>query len=235
MLTRMICFLSVVIFVGCTKQEVQKYSSPNTITFYKDQYASDSLMFSFATDASLDVDVDTLYLKMRVAGTVADHDRAVQLLTAEGTTARAGVDFKLPGTVLPAGQTDLLYPLILYRTPEMKHTTFRLALVPKASDDFGANGPTGLEIGGTVSLDTLIVNVNDQVTEPTYWADISSVFGTYSAVKYQFMIQTMGYSDFSSLSTPAYYNAVIKLRNALAAYEAENGELMDESGDPVSF
>lgn len=235
MLHRIICFLSVVIFVGCTKQEVQRYSSSNTLTFYKDQYASDSLHFSFATDVGLNVVVDTLYLKMRVAGTVADHDRVVQIETAAGTTARIGVDFKLPGTVLHSGQTDVLYPLILFRTPEMKLTTFRLALIPKASDDFDANGPTGLEIGGTVSLDTLIVNVNDQVTEPTWWADVASDFGSYSAVKYQFMIQTMGYSDFSSLSTPQYYNAVIKLRNALAAYEKENGELIDEFGNPVSF
>jgi len=98
-------------------------------------------------------------------------------------------------------------------------------------------GAVGQELGTTISLNKMTIDVSNQLMEPTYWSDIEPAFGTFSAVKFKFMIEVTGLSDFSyeAIGTSGYYNLPVKLRNALSEYEALHGPLIDEFGNQVTF
>ena len=71
---------------------------------------------------------------------------------------------------------------------------------------------------------------------------ISDYFGTCSRTKYLFVFETLGIWDFSVWSywgmmadASKFTPAQRMLQEALAAYEAENGPLIDENGEQVTF
>lgn len=229
-------FLSILfLMAACKKENVSTYKGPDGITFYVDEYEVDSLNYSFAY-SPVPKNRDTVFLKMRVVGAAADYPRVISVTAGAGSTARQGKDYELPEITLPAGALTVLYPVVLLNSPEMTTTTFRLVAQVAPGKDFQV-GATGREIGGTTSLEKIIIDMSNKIIKPSYWDDVESAFGAFSERKFRFMVQVTGLSDFSydAIGVDGYYNLPVKLQNALAEYEAVNGPMIDESGNEVTF
>lgn len=220
---------------SCQKDELIDYSGGDGIAFYVGEYEIDSVSYSFAFSPA-PIDKDTIYLKMRVVGGAKDYPRTIAVKAGPGTTARPEVDFILPQHTLPAGALTVDYPVIVMNTPEMADNEFRLVAEVTESKDFSP-GAVGQEIGGSYNLPKILVKITNKIVEPTYWPDVESAFGPFSAAKFRFMIQATGLTDFSyeALGTSGIYNLPVRLRNALLEYEAANGPLIDENGNRVTF
>ena len=222
--------------LACKKQDVATYSGENGISFYRGQYETDSLSYSFAFSIT-PKQKDTIFLKMRVQGPAVDHARTISVKAAEGTTARENVDYRLSDAKLPAGALTLMYPVVLLNSPEMLTNTYRLIVEVAPNKDF-TTVALGSEITGeTIALKSIKIDVSNRIVQPTYWTSIQGSFGTFSVAKFKFMIQVTGLTDFSdeAIGIDGFYNLPVKLSNALVVYEAANGPLIDENGNRVTF
>jgi hypothetical protein len=228
--------------ISCTKQEVPRYKEPDAVTFYYNNGEADSVSYSFATVGYGRL-TDTVYLQMRVLGTVTAADRPVQLRAVEGSTARPNVDYKLPDFVVRAGVSSFLYPLLVYKTPEMNTEILRLILEVVPNSSFPGIAAEGLVAGlttddNTYSHNRIKVDLTDKLIKPNAWP---TKFGTYSDVKYGFVIQTLGTGDFRLTSQGGVWTSAnldlarVVLREALVKYELANGALIDETGVRVTF
>lgn len=222
--------------LACKKQEVATYSGDDGISFYRGQYESDSLSYSFAISRT-PKQKDTLFLKMRVQGAATDYARTVSVKAAQGTNARDGVDYLLPDAKLPPGAITIMYPVILLNSPGMLTNVYRLVVEVAPNKDFRA-GALGSEITGqTVAVKSIKIDISNTLLRPTYWNSVEGSFGTFSVVKFKFMIKVTGLTDFSqeAIGVDGVYNLPIKLQNALVEYEAVNGPMIDENGNQVTF
>lgn len=234
--------LLITIMVGCQKQEVMQYDSADALSFYYGASEADSLSYSFAT-IGYGKQSDTLYLQMRVVGDVASQPRPVKLHAVGGSTARLNIDYKLPEFSVPANTASFLYPLVINKTPEMKTQILRLVLEVEPNDAFPGLAPEGLVPGltsatNTTSINKLKIDFTDKLIKPNNWP---YQFGTYSDVKYDFVIQVLGSGDFRTEAQGGTWTATdltlaaVQLRDALITYEASHGILIDENGLRVSF
>ncbi|MFA4867978.1 MAG: DUF4843 domain-containing protein [Pedobacter sp.] len=226
---------------ACKKQEVGTYAGKDGISFFAYDYealhSTNVISFSFAF-ALRPQTRDTIYVRMRVTGKISDRPRTVQLKAVEGSTARAGIDYILPEATVPAGEYMFQYPVIVLNSPEMLTNTYRLVLEVAETNDFtlGSVGLTPATTSGAErNFKQLKMDINNQLTQPSYWS--VGDFGVFSAVKYRFMVQVTGLTDFSeeAIGVDGSYNLPVRLRNALLEYEAVNGPLMDENNVRVSF
>ena len=224
-----------VVLTSCTKDEIMFYEGPDAISIYRGQYAADSVNYFFAFELPT-VEKDTVWVTMRVQGPTRDYDRQIQLTSTDGTTATEGVEYELPLVTWPADSVTLQYPVVLIRSEGLKEEVKTIVVVPVANDHF-VQGALGQEIGNSFSIPTFKIHFSDFLSKPAYWDTSSSNYGwgAYSAVKFQFMISVYGVTDFSTLSSSELLNTRLRFRKKLAEYVAENGPLIDENGDEVSF
>lgn len=223
---------------ACKKEEVPFYLEKDGIAFYTSTTeGADSTSYSFAFNIT-PKNSDTVYFNMRVVGRKADHDRTVKVVAGPGTTARPGIDFLLPEAKVPAGQSEIKYPIVLLSTPEMTTKTFDIVADVAENSDFilGAIGELPV-FNNTTTINTrrVKVSVTNRLIQPAYWPGIERYFGAFSQAKLRFMISILGITDFSTITVDQQYNFPVKLRQALADYEAVNAPLMDENGVRVTF
>ncbi|MFT4093527.1 MAG: DUF4843 domain-containing protein [Niabella sp.] len=230
-----VIIIFLLLFSSCKKDEIKSYDGSEGISFYIGQYDADSLSYSFAFSFTPKTR-DTVFIKMRVTGAAKDYDRTISVKAAAGSTAREGVDYILPEVALPADSLTINYPVIVLNSAEMTTQTFRLITEVVPNEDF-EQGAIGQEVGLTYNVKNIKLDITNRIVEPSYWSSVASVFGTFSQTKFQFMVEVTGLTDFSfdAIGIDGYYNLPVKLRNALAAYEAVNGPLIDEFGNRVTF
>lgn len=237
-----VLLILVLSIVSCSKQEAPIYQEPDAVTFYYKTGETDSVSYSFST-IGYGKESDTVWLQMRVQGTVTNTDRTVKLRAVEGSAARANVDYKLIDFTVKAGVSAFLYPLVVYKKPEMKTDVLRLILEVEPNEAFPGVGAEGLVAGltaadNTFSHNRMKVDLADKLIRPNAWP---SRFGTYSDMKYSFVIQTLGTGDFRLTTQGGIWTsttldlAVVELRTALLQYELTNGPLIDETGVRVTF
>jgi hypothetical protein len=229
---------------SCKKEAVETYQGKDGVSFFAYTYqllhTTAVRSYSFALQAT-QKQRDTLFIPMRITGKLTDQPRTALLKTAQGTTATAGVDFELKEFTVPAGASTFNYPLILINSAGMAKNVYRIVLEPAETKDFilGTLGQTPAvnSVFTEENFRYLKVDVTSEYIEPGYWASIAENFGEFSAVKYKFMVKTLGITDFSydSIGSDGVLNFPVTLRNALAAYEAANGPLLDENGQEISF
>lgn len=192
---------------------------------------SDSLTFSFVTypedTVSKVMDIDVI-----VMGTAVDYDRTAAVkVVADKTTASAS-DYEMPLTItVPAGSAKGTLPVTLKRSTALQEKSVRLYIEIDANDDF----QTGVNEQNHFTLIW-----NDVLTRPTNWDDLEEFFGTYSDVKYRFMIQNAGgISEFDAdtMSWAQLNSLKIKFQNALNEYNEEHpgNPLRDDDGVLISF
>ncbi|WP_126246246.1 DUF4843 domain-containing protein [Chitinophaga rhizosphaerae] len=230
---------------ACEKSGLVEYSLPDMVYFYKDASsdARDSLSYSFAI-RSATLEYDTIRIPVQIMGTARDYDRVVTWGTVDSlTTAVAGTDYEVLPSKVPAGAYTAEVPVKVLRNAAQKTTEVRLWLEIRESKDFrpGIEDSRGSSWSHPGAGRRFLVKINDFLTKPNNWDSwLKYFFGTYSQVKYAFIIQATGRAEFpwgSANGLPygqfQYFQTVC--RNALETYEAEHGTLMDEFGNPVTF
>lgn len=229
--------LLVMIGVGgaCKKADMIEYEAgPGA---YFNDILGDSTNYSFANNVNI-LTTDTLFLDIRIMGELTDYEREIQLVATEGSTATEGVHYKLPAVKIPANTYLLKYPVILFNTPDLKTKTVRLELTIARNRDF-INGP------GMVTNSRLYnlykINFNNRLIKPDYWLYIQNYFGEYSDVKYRFMIDVLGFSNFmpdhigGSIMYSDFLNYAGAMSRALEEYETLYGPKLDENGKEINF
>lgn len=230
-----ICSLS-----ACKKSNPLSFSAADMVYIYKAPYSlnTDSIVYSFAIrpDSLMQ---DTIKIPVRIIGMAASKDRAVTIrVVADSTTATAGTDYKLLPCNIPAGAYSATQPVVIYRTAGIKTKSINILLEVVASPDFlpgvpNSKGSTTVA-GGTTHYR---IRINDYLTKPDNWDTwLTYFFGTYSAVKFKFIINATGLSVIPSDLPYGIYSVYSTLcKQQLEIYEAAHGPLIDENGDPVSF
>lgn len=233
---------------SCKKNELffydEEYSALN-IWFGTENVISDSLTYNFAYTVA---ERDSIMFRVRLTGMPADHDRTFHLKATEGDIA--SVEFENTEYVLKAGQYEGVYPLYIHKPDgysEFTTTAGHLRFELEENSDFlpGANESRSLNL----VLRNALVKPDDwdEATMPIM--PLKNYFGTYSDVKYAFIIQTTGYSNFHvhySMSAEGLADDEIthifadylkqKCKAALVEYEETHGEpLVDEFGFLVEF
>ena len=176
-------------------------------------------------------------------GTAKGKDRVVTVRAiADSSTAVAGQHYEFLPSGIKAGEYTGTILLLVKRTTDMKTDNKRLLLEVVESADFKPGIPNTATVnpraGGALKY---LVKINDFLTMPSNWNSAPVYyFGTYSQVKYAFVINVTGRSEFLTSGTDAvstsqflYYKLICK--DALATYEAANGPMMDENGIRITF
>lgn len=197
---------------------------------------TDSMRFTFSTLPTDSMEV-TMESTLTVQGRTADYNRSIHLrVDKEATTAPAGV-YSFPEEVtLKAGEHSVAFPVVLRRTTEMQQKDVRLCI---------EIAPTGDLTTGVNDASSLTIVWNDKISKPANWDDkLVEFFGTYSEVKYRFIISTLGVYLFPYLEEEEFtwglmYNYRLRMVAALEAYNNDptnpDRPMKDENGGPVSF
>lgn len=239
-------FLTVLLLGACQK-EIGAYSDEPRVYFF--ERAADLAQtrityksFTFVTQP-LAVTKDTFLVKVKIMGEKSAMDRVVRgRVIAKGSTAIEGKHFELIDGSVKADSLFGYIPVVLFRTDDIKDSAVNLNLGIADTKDFKRG----------VGEDSVItISWSDNVVKPSNWdalIGLSYYFGTYSTVKWRFIISVTGVDNFplqqSGRIPPApgeYTNAGMLdinalLKTALNAYNATHQPaLTDERGQLVTF
>ena len=210
--------------------------------------SGDSTAFSFAVKPQEYI-VHEIKVPIRITGVAAGVDRDViveideerSLYAVEGTPETGG-HFTIEKCVLPKDSVNGVIVIKLYRD-NIKSTLKKLG---KENEDMAVSTnviPSG-DFLSEMGKDELcfIVTFNDRLTIPSNWNSLKTYFGEPSLVKYQFIIDVLGISEFPTTGENKYeagelYYFQDELRVALVKYNNEHKDkpLTDENGNKVSF
>lgn len=225
---------------SCKKDPDAVFSGKDGITFYyKSGAEQDSVSYSFKFN-KVPKTRDTVWIKMRLVGKLSGKARKIKVIAGAGTTATQGSHFILPDFVLPADSFQVRYPLVLLSSDDLNTKAVRLVLQIAESEDLVV-GTRGAADVSTVNAVQFKVNFSNRLIKPDYWSYIAYYIGEYSAVRYQFMIDVFGMSDFRPdtkggiIGYAQWVNIKGRLRNALDEYVSQHGPLLDENGGKVEF
>jgi hypothetical protein len=237
------------LIVSCEENERMPYSSEPRVYFFEQILLPGGLYedvfektYTFA-DKSSDVTEDTVYIKTRIMGYAADHDRNFKAVVVSDSSAVAEYEgvtyYKVLDGYVKAGEVEGYLPLLVYRTSLIKDSTLQITLHIVDADGYD------LEAGVRENLN-FNVSWGDKLVKPANWdTDLAYFFGTYSDTKYQFVIDVLGISTFTiyarynptgQYTTAAMYDFAARLKDALKIYNAANDpDLTDENGQLVTF
>lgn len=236
--------IAVLLLNGCKKSELTSYDQPDMVYIYKNYFAlnNDSTLYSFAIKP-VGLQQDTIKIPLRIMGLAKDRDRVVNIeVVADSTTAVVNKHYVLLPTVIKAGEYTGNIQVLVKKSADLEVAEVKMLVEVKESADFKpgvpATSPVNPRAGGNLRYK---IRLNDILTKPANWdTRLVGFFGTYSKVKYLFIISVTGISDFpygtQAGPSPAqmnYYNILCK--TALATYVAANGPLIDENGNTVTF
>lgn len=197
---------------------------------YEWAIGTDSLNFSFAVYPS-SLTEQEMEMTLYVMGEAAQTDRVAKLeVDASRTTATAS-QYTLPATVtIPKGKLEAPFTITLKRSNELTSQTVALYIKVAESNDFKV---------GVTEQDHFCLKWNDILGKPKNWdTELTEFFGEYSYVKYRFIIDTIGFGEFSTteMSWSELTNYRIIMKTALDEYNAgTSGPLKDENGQLVEF
>lgn len=230
---------------ACEEVVVNRYDGDASLYFFRGKFdiygnvQGDSLNYSFYLEESARTR-DTLWIEVHLTGMIAPVDRPIPL--AQRLT---GTNDAIPGThyvalddpevapflLLPAGKAEVKIPVIARRDVTLQQESYVLVLELGTSEHFGP---------GVDGQTRFLVRLSDLASQPAKWATVwSKPFGTWGPVKMRFIIDYVGFSDFSlDLETMHpdmrdYLKA--KAQQKLAEYEAANGYLYENDGNRVRF
>lgn len=192
---------------------------------------TDSLNFSFVTSPS-DATEQQMDLDVYVMGPVADYDRVANFTVDEARSTATSEMYELPtSATVKAGSNHGTLTVTLKRVAALQEKSVRLYVKAVQSKDFAP---------GVNEENHLILIWSDMAIKPSNWADLEEFFGTYSNVKYRFMLANSdGVTKFDAdtMSWALLQSYRIKFQNALNDYNAAHpgSPLTDENGVLVTF
>ena len=175
---------------------------------------TDSISFSFVAYGS-EVTEKEMLVDAQIMGKVENRDRVVNLSVDPARTTADASLYTVPSTVtIPAGAVKATFPVILKRSAALQTKTVRLYLQVAESADFKA---------GVNEENHIKLIWSDVLQKPKNWDTLEPFFGTYSDVKYRFMLaNSNGAGEFSTetMSWAMLNSYRILFQNALNAYNA---------------
>ncbi len=238
-LTYILSFITAVgLLAACKKAQELKYQEDPRVYFTKYVTNPDSIIYSFAVQPD-DVKTTTVPLTFRIMGTAVNRDRIINLQVDDSSTAKAGYHFSVGPLVMPANEYQAVVPVTIYRRPGLKDSLLNVYFSVIESADFK---PGYDDYASSLNKKTRLqykITINDYLLKPSSWeCCIASYLGAYSETKFRFVILVTGKISWDSGldRTPGIMNFVTSTaKNALRDYEAANGPLIDENGQPVTF
>lgn len=223
---------------ACSKPERLMYDEKEARIYFSkvirtSERFADSINYTFGVK-SFDVLVDTVFLRVNLIGNAAKVDREINIIADDSSTAKRGYHYDFGKMVMPADSFSKEVYVLVYKRPGLKDSTLALYLTLGESKDFKL-GYTDLP-STNYKRDRLHykITITDQLLRPTSWKE--STFGTYSKVKFQFMIVSTGKTDWNVTIFPSEENYLAQsVKGDLYAYEQANGPLIDETGARVVF
>ena len=195
---------------------------PDAMTFTFSVYPADTMRFAVESE-------------VYVQGRVSAEDRTVRLqVDEENTTAPAG-SYSFPEeVVLQGGEHHANFDILIHRIPEIQNEDITLCVKIAPGGDLQA---------GVASASSLTITWNDRITRPSNWDELEEFFGTYSEVKYRFIISTLGVSLFpygeGEFTWGRMWNYHLQMVAALEEYNNNPANpdrpMRDENGSPISF
>jgi hypothetical protein len=186
---------------------------------------------------------DTLFFDIYAIGGVSDKDRSFkleQVAVPGAENAVAGKHYKAFNDaslaskyLIKAGTVNAKVPVVMLRDASLKTTTVTLKFQIVENENFSTGEPSNIWRKAIFT---------DRLSQPASWnSTINSLFGKYSVVKHNFMIEKTGQkwdNDFISAiltdyALVTYWKGVVKV--ALIDYNANNPgkPLTDENGELV--
>lgn len=240
--------IGLITLAACEENDRMPYVGYPGVYFYERQLSGAVYIdltnknYSFADKASTLLE-DTVYIKTKIMGYTASHDRHFKTAVVGDSSAAATADNTvyyrvLDGTV-KAGEIEGALPLVVYRTALIKDSTLQVTLQITDADGYDLEAATPGNLLFTVYW-------ADKLIKPDNWdGTLAYFFGSYSKTKYQFIIDQLGISQFTIYSrfnpTGTYTSAnmfdfAARLKEALKAYNnANDPDLTDENGTIVTF
>lgn len=241
-----ILVLPALFLIACTKKNISgAYNAQASVYFLysvNSVYAGtiDSLNYSFVEKKST-VQQDTIWFATRITGNPASYNRVINLLPVEaGTTAVPNVHYKLLPYTMPQNSFQTNVGVVLIRDASLRDTSFTLTLSIRPNEDFPVlMKDTLMADGAYYDRNRIKIVFTDRLIKPANWDTYLIIFfGAYSDTKFRFIASVLGVSSFPTTGANAvgyptmqYYQNTV--RNALLAYNAANGPLIDEHGNPV--
>lgn len=237
--TLLVCSL-----IACKKDEISSSfdAAPGVYFIYNTSRPNniDSISYTFVEKSS-NTTSDTLWLPVRVSGSIAGYDRTINMTAApNSTTAVENKHYKLLNYIMPKGSFDTQLGVVLLRDGSLLNESVVLTLHLEPSEDFRAlMKDTLMDDGRFYSKNEVKIIFTDRLQKPTNWDSyLITFFGPYSNEKFRFIASVLGVSSFSTTGPNAvnfprmqfYQNTV---RNALVEYTTANGPLIDENNNPV--
>jgi len=215
---------ALLLLASCAKNDELVFDDPAAI--YVDS-APDSVEYSFATSPTT-VTVDSVIMRFRIIGKASDKDREILLVPRSVSNAKAGYHYKIGKAVVKANEFSALVPVYLYRKPGLKDSTLLAIFDIQENADFKVGYPKQLRFKLTIS---------DILTKPAIWDGTwAPYFGTYSEVKFRFLLTVTGRTNWTSAPFPGDSRFLSqRARNALLEYNQQYGALIDENGEQVFF
>ncbi len=242
--------LLLVIIAGCAKNNDLLYPAEQSalnIWLGVDSQKPDSLVYNYAFK-SLN-DIDTVWFSVRLSGVPQTADREFNLHAVGGDTLRVkkGLHYDLPKYLLKAGAYEGKFPILVRRSSDFKDKPARLILELQEDKMF---------IKGVKERADLIIHFKEEFSKPVNWDvdplpfyRLSSFFGIYSNVKFQFITTVIGrtptfkvrYSgvlvppDEVSYTQAQYWQA--RCKTELLQYNAEHPlePLKNENNELITF
>lgn len=242
-----ILLVSIVLLFSCETEEVILFTEMPHIYFNLTDSVlhavhpgstAKSILVDFA-DKPDSVTTDTLILGVRVSGVVSTEDRLFGLetiLVNGGVQEGQDYEFLNSEFLVPANEYDTVVRLVVHRTAAIRDSESVILVQMEANENFQL-GPQNDTIGN-IRVTDVTIRMRDIVVQPANWASfLVNYFGTYSAIKYRLIINTLNLTSFSSSTSAAEMNRYrIALADALHTYNVNNGQpLRDENGELVSF
>jgi hypothetical protein len=227
---------------GCKENEKFYYDSDYSalnIWLGRENVVSDSIVYNFAYQK----DFDSVLFYVRLTGLPADRDRAFTLEAVEGDI------YAEQNYVLKSGTYQASFPIYFTKPEgsEFREKSGHVVFKMRENEYFKE---------GASETSQLYIVLKNYVGKPENWdvatypyRTLATYFGTYSDVKYSFVIQTTGKSNFKVYYTTlpstqladdeitsieaTYLQSMCKI--ALLEYNALHGDLLDENNEKVVF
>ncbi len=220
---KILCYIGALLtslcVTSCTENEMEGYVNDPAIYFlngriYNDdgtqsltQTQKDSINQSFFICGD-DVKQEVVYVYVMTMGKVADVDRPIKLVQTNSGQANAaipGVHYKsfddpevAKSMYVPAGKTYAKIPVTILRDKSLQNGEKRLEITVAQNEYFRP---------GIDQYRNFIITTTDLATKPARWDNTwKYYFGpTFGSVKFKFIINATGYTDFDNVPTDYTY------------------------------
>lgn len=234
-------------FLTACEKDIASYNNDPRVYFFERNTDLTQSRITFKSFSFLklpaEVTQDTFLIRVKIMGETAPYDRIVRgQAIADSSTAIAGQHYDFIDGIIPADSITGYLPVVLYRTADIADSAVTLNLRIAPTKDFKT---------GVTEDNFFTLTWSDNVIKPSNWdgfISLSTYFGTYSAVKYRFIISVTGIEQFplqqsgrvppkdGEFTAAAMTDIKARLKDALKAYNDSNDpDLTDESGQLVTF